>query len=151
MSISIADFSAFPIFRRVPVNIFLPRNENLPVSESICFCDGWCVRIRKALTLASGSHFHPVSWFVQLTSMLKEQAVPALYQAYKDTRITNVLERARVLSSAMNYVGSSQTANDLFKEVIGNEAAGQGRFFIIGQLDNGNLSPQIIRQSVHSG
>ena len=83
-----------------------------------------------------------------LTAMLKEQSVPALYQAYKDSRVTNQFEKARVLSSAMNYVGANQTANDMFKEIVGNESAGQGRFFVIGQLDNGNLSPQVIQARI---
>ena len=33
----------------------------------------------------------------------------------------------------------------MFKEVVGNESAGPARFSIIGQLDNGALSPQIIQ------
>ncbi len=83
-----------------------------------------------------------------LTTMLKEQSLPALYQAYKDSRVTNLFEKARVLSSVMNYAGPNPTANDLFKEVIGNESAGPGRFFIIGQLDNGILTPQVIQARI---
>ena len=36
----------------------------------------------------------------------------------------------------------------MFKEVVGNESADPGRFSIIGQLDNGALSPQIIQASI---
>lgn len=57
-----------------------------------------------------------------LTGALKDDSVPALYQAFKDSRLTNLWERASLASQIFSYAGSSQQANDIFKEVVGNES-----------------------------
>jgi hypothetical protein len=78
-----------------------------------------------------------------LTGTMKEEAVPALYQAFKDSRVTNMWERAALATQILTYTGASQQANDIFKEMIGNEtlpswlrataiqtvAGGRGTFF----------------------
>jgi hypothetical protein len=57
-----------------------------------------------------------------LTSTLKEEAVPALYQAFKDNRLTNLWERASLATQILSFTGSSQQANDIFKEVLSNDS-----------------------------
>jgi len=53
-----------------------------------------------------------------LTATLKDQVVPTLYNAWKDPRLTNGFEKASILVNAMNYVGTSPVANQMFMEVI---------------------------------
>jgi hypothetical protein len=57
-----------------------------------------------------------------LTSAMKEEAVPALYQAFKDGRVTNMWERAALATQILTYTGASQQANDIFKEMVSNES-----------------------------
>jgi hypothetical protein len=57
-----------------------------------------------------------------LTGTMKEESVPALYQAFKDSRLTNMWERAALVTQITTYAGSSQQANDVFKEMIANES-----------------------------
>ncbi len=76
-----------------------------------------------------------------LTSTLKEQAMPALYSAYKDTRITNQWEKASVVSSALNYAGTNPQANEMFKDVMGNEQNGFARYGAVLSLVGGNFGP----------
>jgi hypothetical protein len=78
-----------------------------------------------------------------LTGTMKEEAVPALYQAFKDNRVTNMWERAALATQILSYTGNSQQANDIFKEMVNNEslptwlrataiqtvAGGRGTFF----------------------
>jgi hypothetical protein len=78
-----------------------------------------------------------------LTGTMKEEAVPALYQAFKDARVTNIWERAALATQIFSYAGASQQANDIFREMVSNEslptwlrataiqtvAGGRGTFF----------------------
>jgi hypothetical protein len=57
-----------------------------------------------------------------LTSTLKDDSVPALYQAFKDSRLTNLWERASLASQIASYAGTSPQANDAIKEVLSNES-----------------------------
>jgi hypothetical protein len=57
-----------------------------------------------------------------LNSSLKEAAVPALYAAYKDPRLTNQWEKANILNQALNYAGANKQANELLTEVVLNDA-----------------------------
>jgi hypothetical protein len=56
-----------------------------------------------------------------LTSTLKEESVPVLYEAFNDQRMTNLWERASLTSQIINYAGVNQQANDIFKDLVGNE------------------------------
>ncbi|MBM3833413.1 MAG: hypothetical protein FJ403_09095 [Verrucomicrobia bacterium] len=56
-----------------------------------------------------------------VTTTFKDQAIPVLYQAYKDRRITNLWDRASLAGQALNYAGANPQANDLFKELVHNE------------------------------
>jgi hypothetical protein len=57
-----------------------------------------------------------------LTSTLKDDAVPALYQAFKDNRVTNLWERASLATQILSYAGNSTQANDILKEMVGNDS-----------------------------
>jgi F0F1-type ATP synthase membrane subunit b/b' len=56
-----------------------------------------------------------------LTSTLKQNGVPALYNAYHDQRLTNQNERSHLLNAIMNFAGPSPEANKLFTEIISDE------------------------------
>jgi hypothetical protein len=53
-----------------------------------------------------------------LTGVLKDQAVPILYQEYKNSRLTNSTDRMNLIASTFTYVGINPQANDVFKEVV---------------------------------
>jgi hypothetical protein len=57
-----------------------------------------------------------------LTGTLKDESVPALYQAFKDSRVTNLWERASLATQILSYTGTSQQANDVFKELVANDS-----------------------------
>ena len=76
-----------------------------------------------------------------LTTTLKDQAMPALYQAYKDERLTNQWDKGSVLNSALNFAGTNPQANEMFKDVMGNEQNGFGRFGAVLSLVGGNFGP----------
>lgn len=61
-----------------------------------------------------------------LTQTLKDQALPALYQAYKDVRVTNLAEKAPLMQSALPYVGGNALANDMFKTTLNNDSVNAG-------------------------
>jgi hypothetical protein len=52
-----------------------------------------------------------------LNSTLKEQAVPALYSAYKDPKLTDAAARTSLMNAVLSYAGPSAQANQLFTEV----------------------------------
>jgi hypothetical protein len=56
-----------------------------------------------------------------VTATLKEHAVPALYQAYKDPRVTNISEKASIAAQILSHAGVSQQANDVFREIVNDE------------------------------
>lgn len=56
-----------------------------------------------------------------LANTLKTQGVPALCNAYRDSRITNQTERSHLLNAIMAYTGPSADANQLFTEIISDE------------------------------
>jgi hypothetical protein len=60
-----------------------------------------------------------------LTGTLKEESVPALYEAFRDNRLTNMWERASLATQILGYAGVSQQADDIFREMVGNEALPQ--------------------------
>lgn len=94
-----------------------------------------------------------------LSNTLKEQSVPSLYAAYKDPRLTNVMERANIMGAVLNYAGPNAQANDVFKEIISDESIPAGvRAFTIQGLAGGAgkekpTDPQLVQarlQLLHS-
>lgn len=73
-----------------------------------------------------------------LNSTLKEQAVPALYQAYNSPGLTNLFEKSRIARDVLAYVGENPTANRLLGEIVNNpEYDARLRGFAIMQLGGG--------------
>lgn len=55
-----------------------------------------------------------------LQRVLGEQALPTLYQAWVDPRVTNLLDRARLMTGALPQVGTDGYANSMFANVVTN-------------------------------
>ncbi|MHB1308279.1 MAG: hypothetical protein ACYC23_14470 [Limisphaerales bacterium] len=56
-----------------------------------------------------------------LNAAMKDEAVAAIYRAYHDARITNEWEKAGLVTAAFGHVGANAQADQLFREVIGDE------------------------------
>lgn len=70
-----------------------------------------------------------------LSATFKENAVPALYAAYKDARMTNLAERSTLMNAVLAFAGTSPQANQLFTEVVTTEETPGGiRAFTIKNL-----------------
>lgn len=73
-----------------------------------------------------------------LNSMLKEQAIPALYQAYNNSSLTNGYEKSRIARDILGYVGPNPTANQLLTDIVNNnDLDARLRGFAILQLAGG--------------
>jgi hypothetical protein len=73
-----------------------------------------------------------------LNSMLKEQAIPALYQVYNSTSLTNQFEKARLARDILGYVGQDSTANQLLADIVNNkDIDARMRGFAVMQLAGG--------------
>lgn len=83
-----------------------------------------------------------------LTATLKEQSATMLYTLFNDARITNNFDKVSIAASAMNYVGMNAQADQMFKDIMGNEDAGPARFLAISRLDNGTLTPEVINSRI---
>ncbi len=74
-----------------------------------------------------------------LSSTLKDESVPALCAAFKDPKLTNQAERANIMNVVLNYAGPSAQANEVFAQVITNDALPSGiRAFTIQGLAGGS-------------
>lgn len=70
-----------------------------------------------------------------LTRVLKDQSVSALYAAYKDSRMTNFMDRAQLATQMLNYTGQNPQADTLFKEIVTDTNVNNGaRMFAIMRL-----------------
>ena len=58
-----------------------------------------------------------------LNNVLKEQAVPALVQAYQNPQITNQTEKASLFNAVLNFAGTNPQANQIMKEFVANESS----------------------------
>jgi hypothetical protein len=56
-----------------------------------------------------------------LRDTLQEQALPAIYQAWKDVRMTNLADRAALMQAALPQAGLNALANDMFRDALNNE------------------------------
>jgi hypothetical protein len=74
-----------------------------------------------------------------LSGAFREQAVPALYEACRNPRLTNQAERAVLVDAVLAFTGPSAQANQLFTETIGREDIPAGvRAFTIQGLAGGS-------------
>lgn len=77
---------------------------------------------------------------------LKEQAMPALYAAYRDPRLTNQWEKASLLQMALNYAGPNQQANEMLNSVVSDDSIpSQMRAMALIQLTRGEPSPETLK------
>jgi hypothetical protein len=78
--------------------------------------------------------------------MLKDQAMPAIVNAYNDPRITNQWEKASLMNLALNYAGQNQQANEMLNSVVGNDQlSAQVRTLALMQLTRGEPTPEQLR------
>ena len=90
-----------------------------------------------------------------LNGTLKEQAVPALYAAYKDPRLTDPAARNSLMNAVLNYAGPSAQANQLFTEVAITEDIPSGvRVFTIKGLAgtpgaDRQVDPSVLRARIN--
>jgi hypothetical protein len=81
-----------------------------------------------------------------LNSTLKEQAMPSVYAAYNDPRITNQFDKAPLMQMALNYVGPNQQANEMLSSVISNEQLpGELRAMALMGLTRGEPSKETLQ------
>ena len=55
-----------------------------------------------------------------LNSVLKEQAIPALYSAYNNPNLTNQGDKINIGRDLLGYVGDNSTANQFFNDILKN-------------------------------
>lgn len=58
-----------------------------------------------------------------LNDVLREQAVPALVQAYQNPQLTNQTERSSLFNAVLSFAGSNPQANQMLKEFVDNESS----------------------------
>ena len=58
--------------------------------------------------------------------VLKDQAVPAILQAYNNPGLTNQMERSILLNTALHYTGPNPQANEMFSQMVTNDGVPSG-------------------------
>jgi len=58
-----------------------------------------------------------------LSTVTKDQSVPALYAAYENPALTNQFDKMRLVSELLSYVGQNSQANQVFTETLNNPDA----------------------------
>ena len=56
-----------------------------------------------------------------LNNVLKEQAVPALVQAYQNPQLTNQSEKASLFNALLNFAGASPQANQMLQDFVASD------------------------------
>lgn len=81
-----------------------------------------------------------------LDEVMRDQAMPAIYSAYNDPRITNQMDKASLMNLALKHVGKSQQANEMLNSVISNESTPTAvRAMAVAGLTRGEPTPEEIR------
>jgi hypothetical protein len=55
-----------------------------------------------------------------INKTMKDQALPAITQAYKDQRMTNQFEKVALVNAALAYIGAYPQANTIFTDLVTN-------------------------------
>ncbi|HEY5296405.1 MAG TPA: hypothetical protein VIK59_00615 [Verrucomicrobiae bacterium] len=77
-----------------------------------------------------------------LSTVLKDQAVSALYAAYQNSSLSNQFDKMNLGREIMNYVGQNSQANQLFTDTLNNaDLPPQAKAFTIAQLAGGGFGP----------
>jgi len=89
-----------------------------------------------------------------MSSTLKEAAVPALYQAFMDPRVTNRVDRGKIYGHVSQQVGKHPQADMMFKEIINNMEDTRTLYYAISALDGGGdvkrpEDPTVIRNRMN--
>jgi hypothetical protein len=81
-----------------------------------------------------------------LDETMKDQAMPAIYAAFNDPRVTNQMDKASLMNLALKHVGKSQQANEMLNSVISNESTPTAmRAMAVASLTRGEPTPDEIR------
>lgn len=81
-----------------------------------------------------------------LDQTLKEQAMPAIFAAYQDPRITNQMDKASLMNMALKHAGPNQQANQMLNSVVGDESTPTAlRAMAIASLTRGEPTPETIQ------
>lgn len=81
-----------------------------------------------------------------LDETMKEQAMPAIYAAFNDPRLTNQMDKASLMNLALKHVGKNQQANEMLNSVISNESTPTAmRAMAVASLTRGDPTPEEIR------
>lgn len=81
-----------------------------------------------------------------LDEVMKDQAMPAIYAAYNDPRITNQMDKASLLNLSLKHVGKNQQANEMLNSVVSNESTPTAvRAMAVAGLTRGEPTPEEIR------
>lgn len=84
-----------------------------------------------------------------LNSTLKEQAMPSIYSAFNDPRITNQFDKAPLMQMALNYVGPNQQANEMLGSIVTNDQIpGELRSMAILGLTRGEPTKETLQARV---
>jgi hypothetical protein len=81
-----------------------------------------------------------------LDETMKDQAMPAIYAAFHDPRVTNQTDKASLMNLALKHVGKNQQANEMLNSVISNESTPTAvRAMAVVSLTRGDPTPEEIR------
>lgn len=96
--------------------------------------------VRHLLIAADGSVDRTTLRYLSTTA--PENAIPALYAAYKDLRVTNLSERTTLAAQLLSHVGTNQQANEAFHEIVSDpESPAWVRTLSIQSLAGGRGGP----------
>ena len=75
--------------------------------------------------------------------------MPAIYAAYNDPRLTNMMDKASLMNVALKHVGKNQQANELLNSVISDQSTPTAaRAMAVASLTRGDLTPEEIRARI---
>lgn len=77
-----------------------------------------------------------------LKTSMKENVVPVLLSVYNDMRLTNSMDKRRILGIGQKYFGSHAQADELFRVVLASrsESDNRNKYYAISGLDGGGIS-----------
>lgn len=81
-----------------------------------------------------------------LDEAMKDQAMPAIYAAFNDPRLTNQMDKAALMNIALKHTGLNQQANEMLNSVVGNESTPTAlRAMAVASLTRNDPTPDEIR------
>lgn len=84
-----------------------------------------------------------------LDEVMKDQAMPAIFAAFNDPRITNQMDKATLMNMALKHTGLNQQANEMLNSVVSNESTPTAvRAMAVASLTRGDPTPEEIRSRI---